>query len=203
MPSVRIRYPGGQLDLGASDWEAPNKGRRATLKPFELDSVEVTLARWRECQQAGHCGELSVAGAGVAISNVSAAEAIAFCDFAGGRLPTGDEWMFAAGGEKGRRFAWGQTGLVCRRAAFGLSDGPCARGADRPELAGARPDGRSPEGAYDLSGNVAEWAREPDGSFRARGGSFRSRVAGELKTWSEESTGPAAHVGFRCAYDVR
>lgn len=203
--NTRIAYPGGQLDLGASDWEAEpsRRERRATVKPFEMDSAEVTLVRWFECQNAGQCRELAVTDKGVPVSGVSPAEAARFCDFSGGRLPSGDEWLFAAGGVKGRRYAWGQTGLVCRRAVFGLVDGPCARGAKGPDLAGSRPDGKSPEGAFDLSGNVAEWAKEPDGSFRARGGSFRSMVAGELKTGSEESSGPADHVGFRCAYDPK
>ncbi len=203
MPNVHIRYPGGELDLGASDWEAdPSlRERRAKVTPFELDSVEVTRARWGECVRAGRCRAVPIEEPGLPVSNVSPDDAESFCKFVGGRLPSGDEWLLAAGGTKGRKFAWGQTGLVCRRSVFGLVDGPCAWGGTGPEIAGSRPDGRSPEGALDLSGNVAEWARESDGSFRARGGSFRSAVAGELKTGSEQSSDPAIHVGFRCAYD--
>jgi formylglycine-generating enzyme required for sulfatase activity len=93
------------------------------------------------------------------------------------------------------------SGLVCRRAAFGLSEGPCAYGGG-VELGGSRPDGSSPEGAFDLSGNVAEWTLEADGSYAARGGSYRSRAAAELKSWSVETRGldRARHIGFRCAY---
>jgi len=121
----------------------------------------------------------------------------------GGRLPTSDEWVIAAAGHDGRRYPWGQTGLVCRRAVFGLVDGPCATGGVGPEIGGMRPDGATPDGVLDLAGNVAEWTVESDGGYAARGGSFRSRVAGELKSWSvEEVDGSADHVGFRCAYDV-
>jgi formylglycine-generating enzyme required for sulfatase activity len=120
----------------------------------------------------------------------------------GGRLPTGDEFVLASAGAEARRFPWGQTGLVCRRASFGLLSGPCANGGATPELAGARPDGASAEGAYDLAGNVAEWTVERDGSVVARGGSYRSRVASELKTWAQEHVVERApHVGFRCAYN--
>jgi hypothetical protein len=55
----------------------------------------------------------------------------------------------------------------------------------------------------DLVGNVAEWVVERRGRFTARGGSFRSRQATELKTWaSEEQETAAPHIGARCAYDV-
>jgi formylglycine-generating enzyme required for sulfatase activity len=65
-----------------------------------------------------------------------------------------------------------------------------------------RPDGATPDGVLDLAGNVAEWTVEPGGAQVARGGSFRSRVAGELKSWAvEERSGPSDHVGFRCVYD--
>jgi formylglycine-generating enzyme required for sulfatase activity len=102
-----------------------------------------------------------------------------------------------------RRFPWGATGLVCRRAAFGLVAGPCAESATMPELAGARPDGATPEGIADLAGNVAEWTRERDGSVRARGGSFRANNAAELKGWSAVGrSGASDDIGFRCVFAI-
>jgi hypothetical protein len=102
-------------------------------------------------------------------------------------------------GSDARRFPWGGTGLVCRRAAYGLAAGPCADGATGPELAGSRPDGATPDGALDLSGNVAEWTREGRG-YVARGGSFRSTSAAELKSFAAETAGVRLDIGFRCAY---
>ena len=119
----------------------------------------------------------------------------AFCRFAGGRLPTGAEWGVAAMGNDARRFPWGATGLVCRRAAYGLAAGPCAHGATGPELAASRPDGATPEGALDLSGNVAEWTREARG-YVARGGSFRSTSAAELKSFAARGLPSVGHHGF-------
>jgi formylglycine-generating enzyme required for sulfatase activity len=199
----RIDYSGGTLHIGASDWEAPGDSRPRTVhvEPFELDAAEVTVHEWQTCVAAGTCRAVDMREPGRPVTNVSPTEAQRFCHFVGGQLPTGDQWLFAAEGPEGRRYPWGATGLVCRRVAFGLVEGPCAKGATGPELAGARPDGASPEGALDLAGNVAEWTAEPDGRFVARGGSYRSRVAADLKSWSVESgSRPEPYIGFRCAY---
>ena len=199
----RILFPAGTSHLGAADWEgAPQRSREVRVASFELDQAEVTVARFRACAAADQCPNIPVDGEpGRPIRNVSPAEAARFCAFAGGDLPSSDEWLFAAGGPSGRRYPWGNTGLVCRRASFGLVRGPCAQDGSGPELAGARPDGASPEGVLDLAGNVAEWTREPDGSIVARGGSYRSEQAGELKTSAFEARQTRApYIGFRCAY---
>ena len=94
---------------------------------------------------------------GRAASYVTLDEARAICAAHGGRLPTEDEWIVAAAGDKPRRYPWGDTGAVCRRAAWGLTRGPCANGATGPDTVGAHPDGATPLGIEDLAGNVAEW----------------------------------------------
>lgn len=200
----RIAVPGGKVEIGPSDWEAhaQTTPRQLAVKSFRIDSHEVTVTRWRDCVAAGRCRATGDGEPGRPVRGVSAAEAERFCAFVGGRLPTGSEWVFASAGEEARRYPWGQTGLVCRRAVFGLVDGPCGHGGDGPDVVGSRPDGCTQSGVCDLSGNLAEWTREGGGRYVARGGSFRSRLAGELKSWSaEELQAAAAHVGFRCAYD--
>jgi hypothetical protein len=109
--------------------------------------------------------------------------------------------MAMATGAQSRRFPWGQTGLACRRAAYGVVAGPCAEQGNQPDVTGCHEDGRSPEGLFDLSGNVAEIAVDAQGKAWACGGSFRSRTALELKSWACVAfEGPADDVGFRCAY---
>jgi formylglycine-generating enzyme len=202
-PAVRAVYEAGSATVGPIDWEAPGRAAPRTIRvgPFQLDRAEVDHARWAGCVAAGRCRRLPDSEPGLPVTNVSASEAEAFCRFAGGRLPSSEEWLFAAAGPAARRFPWGQTGLVCRRAVYGLVSGPCGSGARGPDLTGSRPDGATPEGVWDLAGNVAEWTREPDGTSVARGGSFESRLASELKSWSfERSADPSAHIGLRCAY---
>jgi len=202
---TRVRIVGGQLEVTATDWEGARRDppRTTSVAPFLIDAHEVTHARWQECVRGGVCRALGAAEPGLPVTRVSPEEAAAFCRFVSGRLPRGDEWSFAAGVGRGFRYPWGSTGLVCRRAAFGLVAGPCAVGARGPELAGARPDGATPDGVEDLAGNVAEWTVEPDGTMTARGGSYASRFAAKLKAWaSVTSAGADARVGLRCVYDV-
>lgn len=205
-PDARVHFTGGVTRFGASDWEgSPEPTPTSSVAAFDLDQNEVSIARFRLCAEAGHCPKIpEEAEAGRPVRNVSPEEASRFCESVGGRLPSADEWVFAAAGVAGRRYPWGNTGLVCRRATFGLTQGPCASGGLGPDLTGARPDGATPEGVLDLAGNVAEWTRERDGSFSARGGSYRSELAGELKTWASEARQTRApYVGFRCAYPPR
>lgn len=197
-----VSFEGGELFIGATDWDGASGGERfprTHVAPFRLDVAEVTRERFRDGN-----GAAAVDGeAGLPVSDLSARDAEAFCQKQRGRLPTAAEWVWAAAGVAGRRYPWGNSGLVCRRAAFGLVQGPCASGAppSSAELVGSRPDGASPEGVQDLAGNVAEWTREADGGYLARGGSFRSTSAAELKSWAALGDhDKALHIGFRCAY---
>ncbi len=204
----RSRIAGGKLTAVAADWEhhADKPPEPEAVKSFEIDRFEVTHERWLLCMATRTCRPIGTAEPGLPVTNVTPEEAEQFCMLGGGRLPTAHEWMLAASGAEGRRFPWGYTGLVCRRAAFGMVEGPCTRGATGPDLAGARPDGVTPDGVHDLAGNVAEWTREPGGGHAARGGSYRSRKAAELKSWAVERMPEerrAPHIGFRCAYDGR
>jgi formylglycine-generating enzyme required for sulfatase activity len=194
-----VSFAGGELYIGAADWDGLEGGERfprTRVAAFRLDVNEVTFERYTQCKDCdARSGE-----PGLPVVNVSPSDAERFCQSEQGRLPSSAEWVWAAAGAAARRYPWGNSGLVCRRAAFGLSSGPCAT-QNAPELAGSRPDGASPEGVLDLGGNVAEWAREPDGNYAARGGSFRSTSAAELKSWARlPDREKALYIGFRCAY---
>jgi len=185
--------------------------RVVTVEPFFLDAYEATEARYAACVLASACAPLPLSGEpGLAISSLTLEEASRFCVWAGGALPTPEELAFAAAGLSGRRYAWGDTGAVCRRAAWGLVRGPCGEGADGPEVSGSHPDGASPDGVFDLAGNVAEWAMARGGSFvgfaEARGGSFGDGAASALRSWNRreiQANERSREVGVRCAYPVR
>lgn len=189
-----VAVPKTTLTTGPADWEAQGRvrARTVTAGPFFLDRLEVSVGRF------GGSGEPSRA-----VSRVTLAEARGFCAARHGRLPTDDEWIAAAAGEKSRRYPWGDTGAVCRRAAFGLVKGPCGHGAEGPDTVGAHSDGQTPLGIHDLAGNVAEWVEaEPPA---VRGGAWDTELATELRTWPRRevpSDAREATIGFRCAYDA-
>lgn len=199
----RIAIQGGSLTLGPTDWDSVSIVSRQVIavRSFEIEHSEVTAQRYRLCVEAEACSPLPLpAEPGLPVTGMTAEQAQRFCEFSGGRLPTPEEWLFAAAGAEGRRFPWGPHGLTCRRAAFGLVRGPCATSSTTAEIAGARPAGQTPDGVFDLAGNVAELTKAANGSLSVHGGSYRSRIAGDLKTWSRAPFFPAVDVGFRCAY---
>ena len=205
-PDVRIAIPETDVLVGPSDWEAEGRvpSRRVHAGPFAIDAFEVTEGKLRCPACMLHATSFVAADAARAASLVTFTEAAAFCHARDGRLPTEDEWIVAATGSAGKRYPWGDTGAVCRRAAFGLASGPCAEGATGPDTVGAHSLGDTPLGVHDLAGNVAEWVDSEKPS--ARGGSFATSLATELRTWGKEELtsrdARSPHVGFRCVYDA-
>lgn len=62
-------------------------------------------------------------------------------------------------------------------------------------------DGRSPEGVWDLAGNVAEWVDVTSGNV-TRGGSFADSEVAAVNALSVKTvSGATPNVGFRCARD--
>ncbi|HEX9295756.1 MAG TPA: SUMF1/EgtB/PvdO family nonheme iron enzyme [Polyangiaceae bacterium] len=212
LPS-KVWLAGGSLRAGAGDWEAEGRvePHEAVVAPFGLDAFEITEAAYAECVQAAECPALAITGEpGRAMRAMTRRDVETYCRFRGGRLPSDDEWTLAAGSIGSRRYPWGDTGAVCRRAAWGLQEGPCGVGFNGPELSGAHPDGATPgredERIYDLAGNVAEWVAcsSAEGEGTVRGGSFASALATDLRTWHARrlpADSRSPELGGRCAYD--
>ncbi len=204
LPEERVRVLGGSLTLGPTDWDSAElvQDRKVSVPSYFIDRSEVDHFRYDQCVRAGICqAPPSPNEPGVPVTGVSVIDATNFCAFVGGQLPTPEQWIFAASGVEARRYPWGQHGLVCRRSSYGLANGPCAIGGNRPELSGMRPSGATPDGVLDLSGNVAELTRSLTGEVFEYGGSFRSHAARDLKTWAFRQGLPPDEVGFRCAYE--
>ena len=203
-----------------------------SLDSFWIDQTEVTNAQYRRCVEAGACqapgtciepfmepsyGEPSKADDPVVC--VDWDDAQAYCEWAGGRLPTEAEWECAARGPDRRIYPWGNT-FDC--AGGNLSDRGtgCDDGYKWSAPVGSFPDGVSWCGAQDLAGNVWEWVADwygpdyyaqspsqnptgpPSGKNRTmRGGSWDS-WATPARSAFRAFHGPSewkSNWGFRCA----
>ncbi|MGK3984791.1 bifunctional serine/threonine-protein kinase/formylglycine-generating enzyme family protein [Sorangium sp. So ce136] len=84
-----------------------------------------------------------------------------YCKARGKRLPTEAEWEFAARGTTSRSFPWGEAPPRCDGIVFGRYDKGACRGLpERAQDVGTAPQDRTPEGVWDLGGNVEEWVQD-------------------------------------------
>ena len=95
------------------------------------------------------------------VFNVTYWDAWAYAKWAGGRLPTQEEWEKAARGTDGRLYPWGNSFDDPKRANTGKDYDDINRGKIDGYLqwapVHAHPGDASPFGARNMAGNVCEW----------------------------------------------
>jgi formylglycine-generating enzyme required for sulfatase activity len=217
-PKGMAYVPGGEFIMGSAggdDFERPP--HRVSVEPFFIDLYEVTRADYaRFVEQTGHApppgwgGALPPAGTALLpVTNVSWDDAVAYAEWLSRRLPTEEEWEFAARGTDGRPYPWGREWQVGMANAGG-SGGLAVVGSFK---------GASPFGAYDMVGNAWEWTasapfaypggRAPasvPGEFRViRGGSWstpKEQATATYRGYLARGSGDTDKTGFRCAKDA-
>ncbi len=226
-PSEMVFIPAGTFMMGSTSGDADERPvHQVTLSAYCMDLTEVTVAAYRGCTAPG-CSAPDTGGAcnwGLAgrdlhpINCVDWNQALAYCRWRGGELPTEAQWEYAARGGDGRTYPWGNAAPAAQPCWAG---GGTARTGTCP--VGTFPAGNSPFGLMDMAGNVYEWtadwmgpyaagaASDPtgatSGTFRVfRGGGWGNSAASFMRSAGRDGQAPTYRDvidGFRCARPSR
>lgn len=218
-----ISIPGGTFMMGSDQGDPDERPPHSVTVPaYQIDRFEVTNALFTAFIQAsGYKTESEQANkaetwktystsdtTGNPVVDVTWADAQAFCDWAGKRLPSEAEWEFAARGTDGRIYPWGND--YDPKKFNGKPSG--IRGTVH---VGSYPAGESAFGLDDMAGNVWEWTADWYDAYPGGGGSafygekFRVTRGGgwfdegkQVRAPNRSSAAPNAannDLGFRCA----
>lgn len=163
-----VSVPGGDFERGSTVQTDEQPVREIYVSSFCIDRTEVTAGAYEDCVQGGGCtaasNRFSECTYGVSgksdhpINCVDWNQALAYCEWAGKRLPSEAEWEKAARGVDGRTYPWGEDEPDCNYAV--MDDGGWGCGRDETWPVGSKVAGASPYGALDMAGNVHEWVND-------------------------------------------
>ncbi len=135
------------------------------------------------------------------VVGVSLYEAMAYACWNGKRLPSEEEWERAARGTDGRKYPWGNE-FEKKRCNTTESNYRKTTKVNR------YPKGKSPEGCYDMAGNVWEWTNsfydKAKDTYVLRGGSWGDG-SGFCRCTTRFDNYPYLryyYIGFRCVSSV-
>jgi serine/threonine protein kinase/formylglycine-generating enzyme required for sulfatase activity len=234
-PPGMALVPGGQARVGRDDGgENEKPAHVVTINPFFIDLTEVTNEQYQKFVDEAHYppppiwqGNHFPDGANtLPVTDVTWEDANAFAKWSGDgkRLPTEEEWEFAARGTDGRLYPWGPEWIA--NLSNTKSDEKDQR---QMVLVKQFPQGSSPFGLFDMSGNAWEWTAsefkeypngvkfEPPPGYKnlkvIRGGAYdsppkfatatvRAPLPATRNDWMQGAPVDYTKTGFRLAKDA-
>jgi formylglycine-generating enzyme required for sulfatase activity len=214
------------VEIPAGEFRSGEAAIPASLPAFRIQRTEVTNRQYAgfvaQCPMGNLCGPRALpsywddaaylAGAeDQPVVFVSWVDAAAFCAWAGGALPTVQEWEKAARGTDGRTYPTGEAipaGAVNILGAEGRAARRSAAARQIPTWAVTDPRyarDRSAFGVLGMTGNVSEWTATPAGARQelrlvagASWDSWESADAIVHQTLPKRTTDASSSLGFRC-----
>jgi formylglycine-generating enzyme required for sulfatase activity len=209
---------------------------RVTLPDFAIDRTEVTIAQFSRFatatdlrtraeregggfeyvggwqQRAGWTWRTPEGSPSASVQlpavHLTHSEAQAYCQWAGGRLPSAAEWISAAYTEQRAS----PPSPWQRGKTYDYPTGDSPQGANTsatdawPRAAPAGATAPGVNGLLDMGANVWEWASDArGGERRTLGGSWwygASQMRAEVSAWKDADFA-AVYIGFRCVYPKR
>lgn len=147
-----IHVPASEFTMGTE------AGYPINVNEFWIMRTEVTYRQYAACIEAKACTEpdddpnrwRDPMYAAHPVTNIDWQQANAYAAWVGGRLPTEAEWEKACRGQDARLYPWGNGDPTDQLANYNGIDGDT-------KPVGYYPDGASPYGVLDMSGNAWEW----------------------------------------------
>jgi formylglycine-generating enzyme required for sulfatase activity len=172
-----VELPGGAFRMGSEDGTDDEKPvHQVTLSPFRIARYPVTNTEYaafvedRGVAPPAHWedGQIPEGKANHPVVQVLWTDASAYCAWLTQRLdlkgrervclPTEAQWEYAAKGTPGRGYPWGDGAPDAEHANFDNHVGDTTP-------VDAYPKGATPEGVWDLAGNVWEWCQDRYGPY--------------------------------------
>ncbi len=149
----------GEFIMGSNDrWDDEAPEFISETEAFYIDLYETTNQEYKKYVDATKSeppyhwinGKIPKGKENHPVIYVNWFDATNYCKWNGKRLPTEKEWEKAARGKDGLIYPWGNEWTLDK------SNNPY-NGSTGTKPVGSYPNGRSPYGLYDMSGNVWEW----------------------------------------------
>jgi formylglycine-generating enzyme required for sulfatase activity len=237
------------VDADAAPDEKPQ--HNVSVATFCMSKTETMVAQYQLCEAAGACKRplppsawdgisgdeakfwIQLCNSGQSdrtlhpINCVDWPMADIYCRWSGGRLPTEEEWEYAARGRSGGKYPWGSEppdetrlnacGSECRRLGNKIGKNWSTMhssddGWSSTAPVGSYPKGATSDGLLDMAGNVWEWTASrycpysgggcTDTHRAVRGGTWFFSDPSRVRVTYRNRYSPSelnVYVGFRCA----